>query len=441
MNRRKFISNTALTSAGLGLTGVLSAEKIEFTPAPSDTINIGLIGCRNMGYGDLQQHLANPGVNCVALCDVDENVINEKAADLKKKFNQAPKLYKDYRKLLEQKDIDAVIIGTPDHWHCLMTVNALQAGKDVYVEKPMANTIAECNIMVKAANYYKDRIVQVGQQQRSGFVFQKAIEIIKTGKIGKLRRVNIWANFSYGVGQSIVPDEPAPAGVDFDMWLGPAPSRSFNKTRYHGSWRMFWDYGGGLMSDWGVHLLDIALWAKDITGAPDKVLVYGADTFEEPRSRETFDSINIIYPKSDFVINWDMTAGIQSGPYDSPYGLAFVGDLATLTVDRNKLIVRPEWDSQSKKGKTEEYKYTEGKESHGEHAKNFIECIKTRKKPVCTPEIGRAAAVHVHIPNIAARVGESMLLWDDVNSRFTNSEKANQLITPVYRKPWSLPVI
>ena len=441
MDRRSFIGRTALTTAGIGMSSILRSKNIPGSPAPSDNLNLALIGCRNMGYGDLQHHLSNPGVNCVALCDIDENVLNEKAADLKKKFNQSPKLYKDFRKLLEQKDIDAVIIGTPDHWHCLMTVYALQAGKDVYVEKPMANSIAECNIMVKAANYYSNRIVQIGQQQRSGFVFQKAMEIIKSGKIGKLRRVNVWANFTYGIGQPIIPDEAVPAGVDFDMWLGPAPARPFNRNRFHGVWRMFWDYGGGLMSDWGVHLIDIALWAKDINNAPDKVLVYGANTFEEPRMRETFDSMNIIYPKNDFVINWDMTAGIQSGPYDSPYGLAFVGDLATLTVDRNKLLVRPEWDSQAKKGKTEEYKFTEGKESHSEHAKNFLECIKTRKKPVCTPETGRAAAVHVHIPNIAARTGESMLLWDDANNRFTNSEKANQLITPIYRKPWNLPSV
>jgi predicted dehydrogenase len=441
MDRRKFISRTALTTAGIGMSGILHAKNLSGNPAPSDTVNLGLIGCRNMGYGDLQQHLSNPGVNCVAMCDIDENVLNEKAADVKKKFNQSPKLYNDFRKMLEQKDIDAVIIGTPDHWHCLMTVFALQAGKDVYVEKPMANSIAECNIMVKAANYHSDRIVQIGQQQRSGFVFQKAMELIKTGKIGKLRKINIWANFEYGVGQGIVPDEPVPQGVDFDMWLGPAPQRAFNKTRFHGSWRMFWDYGGGLMSDWGVHLIDIGLWAKDITTAPEKVLIYGANTFHEPRSRETFDAMSVIYPKNDFVINWDMTGGIQSGPYDSPYGLAFVGDLATLTVDRSKLILRPEWDSQSKKPKTEEYKFTEGKESHGEHARNFIQCVRTRSKPACPPEIGRAAAVHVHIPNIAARTGESMLIWDDANSRFTNSEKANQLITPNYRKPWTLPVV
>ncbi|NMC38100.1 MAG: Gfo/Idh/MocA family oxidoreductase, partial [Bacteroidales bacterium] len=413
MNRRKFIGNAALTSAGLGMTGIIPHEVWSPGLSPGDSINIALIGCRNMGYGDLQQHLSNPGVNCVALCDVDENILNEKAADLEKKFGQKPKLYRDFRKLLDQKDIDAVIIGTPDHWHCLMVVNALQAGKDVYVEKPMANTIAECDAIVKASQYYNKQIVQVGQQQRSGFVFRKAMEMIKSGYIGKLRRVNIWANFTYGVGQPVIPDEPVPPGIDFDMWLGPAPSRSFNRNRFHGVWRMFWDYGGGLMSDWGVHLIDIALWVKNIEKAPEKVLVYGANTFEEPRMRETFDSMNVIYPKDDFVINWDMTAGIQSGPYESPYGLAFVGDLGTLTVDRNKLVVRPEWDSQAKKGKTEEYKFTEGTESHAQHAKNFLECIRTRNKPVCTPEMGRAAAIHVHIPNIAARCGESMLIWDE----------------------------
>ncbi len=441
MNRRKFIGSTALTSAGLGMSSIFPHEVWSAGIQPSDSINIALIGCRNMGYGDLQQHLSNPGVNCVALCDVDENILNEKAADLEKKFSQKPKLYRDFRKLLEQKDIDAVIIGTPDHWHCLMVVNALQAGKDVYVEKPMANTIAECNAIVKASQYYNKQIVQVGQQQRSGFVFREAMEIVKSGKIGKLRRVNIWANFTYGVGQPVIPDEPVPPGIDFDMWLGPAPTRSFNRNRFHGVWRMFWDYGGGLMSDWGVHLIDIALWAKDITSGPEKVLVYGANTFEEPRMRETFDSMNVIYPKDDFVINWDMTAGIQSGPYESPYGLAFVGDLGTLTVDRSKLIVRPEWDSQAKKGKTEEYKFTEGTESHGQHAKNFLECIRTRNKPACTPEMGRAAAIHVHIPNIAARCGESMLLWDETAGRFSNSEMANGYITPEYRKPWTLPVI
>lgn len=439
MKRRNFITNTAFTAAGLGMTSIIPSKGWTSEILPSDSLNVALIGCRNMGFGILQHHLSNPGVNCVAMCDIDDSILNERSAEVLKKFNQSPKLYKDFRKLLEQKDIDAVIVGTPDHWHCLITVNALQAGKHVYCEKPMANTIAECNIMVRAGKYYNKQVVQIGQQQRSGLVFQKAIEFIKTGRIGKLRRVNIWANFNYGVGQNIIPDEPVPAGVDFDMWLGPAPQRTFNKTRFHGVWRMFWNYGGGLMSDWGVHLLDIGLWAKDITVPPEKVLVYGANTYHEKRSRETFDSMSVIYPKDDFVINWDMTAGVEKGPYDSSYGLVFIGDLGTMVLDRSKLILNPEWDSQAKKPKTEEYKFTEGKESHGDHVKNFLECIRTGNKPACPPETGRAAALHVHIPNIAARTGEPVLLWDDANNIFTNSQAANELITPAYRAPWTLP--
>jgi len=363
MNRRKFINKTALTTAALGIASILPERNWGRTIPASGQLNVALIGCKSMGFGDLENHLAVPGVNCVALCDIDDSVLNERADQVKKKYNQSPKLYKDFRKMLEQKDIDAVIIGTPDHWHCLLTVYALQAGKHVYVEKPMANTIEECNIMVKAAKHY-GKIIQVGQQQRSGFVFQKAMELIKGGKIGKLRKVNAWANFNYGVGSPVVPDEPVPAGVDFEMWLGPAPKRSFNRTRFHGNWRMFWDYGGGMNSDWGVHLLDMALWAKDINDPPEKVLVYGANTFHEPRSRETFDSMSVIYPKQDYVINWNMTAGIQKGPYDMPYGLEFVGDDATIVMDRNKMTVYPEWDEDAKKPRTEEYKYTEGKESH-----------------------------------------------------------------------------
>ncbi len=440
MNRRKFISQTTLTTAGIGMATVITSGIISAAVAPSDSLNVALIGCRNMGFGVLEHHLSNPGVNCVALCDVDENILNERAKDVLENFKQSPKLFRDFRKVLEQKDIDAVIIGTPDHWHCLMTVYALQAGKDVYVEKPMANSIAECNIMVKAAKQY-GQIVQVGQQQRSGFIFQKAMELIKSDSIGKLRKISVWANFNYGIGPAIFPDEAVPAGVDYDTWLGPAPQRPFNCSRFHGTWRMFWDYGGGLVSDWGVHLVDIALWAKDITKAPEKVLVYAGNTSSEKRARETFDTMTVCYPESDFAIHFDVNAGVQRGPYDMPYGIAFIGDKATIVADRSKIQVYPEWDDGEKKFKAEEYKFSDGKESHGEHAKNFIDCVKSRKVPACPPEIARAAAMHVHIPNIAGRTGNSMLIWDDVNNRFTNSEAANELITPVYREPWILPKI
>ena len=437
-NRREFIKQSAFSSAGIGIFSIVPSPVWADKTSPSDRINVALVGCRSMGFGDLCQSLDYPGVICTALCDIDENVLNEKARELNTKFNQHPKLYKDFRKMLEQKDIDAVFIGTPDHWHCLIMVACLEAGKDVYVEKPMANSIEECNIMVRAAAKHK-QVVQVGQQQRSGFIFQKAMELIKTGNIGTLRKINIWANFEYGIGADIVPDSPVPPGVDYDMWLGPAPLRPFNKNRFHGSWRHFWDYGGGLASDWGVHLVDMGLWAKGITTAPDKVLTYAGNTSHEKKARETFDTMTMCYPKSDFVINYDLTAGLQRGPWDMTYGIAFVGDQATLVTDRENLTVYPETDQKTKKFKTQAYKFTAGKDSHNEHVHNFLDCVKSRQTPVCPPDIGRAAALHVHMANIAGRAGESVLHWDDAKNKFTNSEAANRLVIPEYRKPWKLP--
>jgi predicted dehydrogenase len=225
------------------------------------------------------------------------------------------------------------------------------------------------------------------------------------------------------------------------MWLGPAPKRPFNKNRFHGSWRHFWDYGGGLMSDWGVHLLDMGLWATDLQEAPSTVYTYAANSSTSNGHRETFDTMNVVYPKADYVMNWDMTAGVQQGPYEKLYGCAFIGEKGTLISDRHSYQLYPEWDDKKKEFKAEKKYFNEGKEAHSQHVRNFLDCIKSRNEPVCPPKIGRAAALHAHIPNIAARTGESLLLWDDANNRFLNSEKANSLIKPEYRAPWTLPEI
>lgn len=439
-SRRNFLKRSVVAASAFGATTIIPSKVWGAEIAPSDKINVALIGCRNMGFGILRHHLNTKTVNCVALCDVDKNVLKEKFNAVKKDYNQEPEIYSDYRKVLERKDIDSVIIGTPDHWHCLIMVEACQAGKDVYVEKPMANTIGECNIMVKAARKYK-RVVQVGQQQRDNKVFKNTMTLIKSGEIGRLRKINIWANFNYGLGTSLVDDSPVPEGVDYDFWLGPAPKRPFNQARFHGSWRHFWDYGGGLMSDWGVHLIDMGLWAEDLVEAPKKVITYASNLSKQVMARETFDTMNVIFPKDDYVINFDLTAGIQQGPFDSPYGLQFIGETATIVADRYKYNLYPEWDDAKKDFKTEKISYEKGKESHGPHVQNFLDCIKSRETTSCPPEVGRAAAVHAHIPNIAARLGVDVLEWDEKTNRFTNCEKANELITPVYRAPWKLPTI
>lgn len=435
-NRRNFIRSTSLAAASLGVVGPFS--NTVFAGTPSDQLNVALIGVRNMGFGILERHLEKGNVNCVGLCDIDASLLEKRASDVQKSFGQKPAIYKDFRKLLENKEIDAVIIGTPDHWHCLQTVYACQAGKDVYVEKPMANLIAECNVMVNAAHRY-NRIIQVGQQQRSGKHWQDVNTMIKNGRIGKLRKVNIWGNFDYGVGQAKVPDQPVPDGVDFDMWLGPAPDRSFNPARFHGSWRMFWDYGGGLVTDWGVHLIDMAFWAKDLKTPPKITLASGGNYSFENNAHETFDTMSVIWQQDDFIVSWEHTAGTQGGPWDKNYGIAFIGDDATLVVNRQGYKIIPEWDDAKKVGKTEGIEVKMDGENHGDHVADFISSVKTRNTPACPPEIGRAVAVAAHAANIAVRTGENKLVWDDKSSSFSNSEKANEMIKPKYRSPWNFP--
>jgi len=322
VSRRKFINDTSKVIAAAGFSTMtpssIFASVANKKTSPNEKITVGLIGAKNMGFGDLKNAIKQPNVECTAICDIDDAILNQRIAEVTKLQGKAPVQYKDFRKLIDNKDIDAVIIGTPDHWHCLPFVYACQAGKDIYVEKPLANSIAECDIMVKAARKY-NRVVQVGQQQRSGNHFKGAIDFIKAGKIGQLRRVNIWANFNYGIGQLKVPDEAVPAGVDFETWLGPAPQPTFNKARFHGSWRMFWDYGGGLMTDWGVHLIDMALWAKDITELPFAVTASGGNFSFPDHDHETFDTMSVNYQMKDYSITWEHLAGTQHGPYGRSY--------------------------------------------------------------------------------------------------------------------------
>lgn len=438
--RRQFFSNSSKLLASVGLAGIhpttLSGYKNELIPS-ADKIIVALIGCRNMGFGNLENALKIPGVECGAICDVDKSILEKRSADIVKLQGKAPTQYKDYRKLLENKDIHAVIIATPDHWHCLPFIAACEAGKDVYVEKPLANSIAECDLMVRAARKY-NRVVQVGQQQRSGMHWKQAMDFIKDGKIGQLRKVNIWANFNYGAGPAKLPDEAEPPEVDFDMWLGPAPQRTFNKNRFHGSWRMFWDYGGGLMTDWGVHLIDMALWAKDIQEPPLAVYASGGNFAFSDRAHETFDTMSVSYQMKDYTISWEHAGGTQTGPYGRAYGLAFVGNDATLVIDRDGWELFPELENG--KYKVPAMPKQSGRDSHELHMRNFIECIKTRKDPACTIENGRLVALYAHMANIALRT-HSRLEWNAVTKNFGSNAAANALITPAYRKPWTLPKV
>ena len=318
---------------------------------------------------------------------------------------------------------------------CIITTDS--NGEIINVEKPLANSIAECDLMVMAARKY-NRVVQVGQQQRSGDHWKKAITFIREGKIGQLRKIKVWGNFNYGIGSPVIPDEPIPAGVDYDRWLGPAPQRTFNKSRFHGSWRMFWDYGGGLLTDWGVHLIDMALWSKNIDYTPLSVVATGGNFSFPGNAHETFDTMNVEYQLKDILISWEHTAGTQQGPYNRSYGLAFTGNDATLVADREGWELFPENDNG--RFKVPALPKQDGRDSHEEHMKNFIECIKSRQDPNCPIENGRLVALYTHMGNIALRT-QTRLEWNDTNKNFGDNKAANALIMPAYRKPWHLPKV
>jgi predicted dehydrogenase len=435
-SRRQFLKNSGSLLVGAAVSPAVSGNLVGC--APSDTLRVALIGCKGMGQYDLTDHLKIPGVECVAMCDVDENILNERAAEITKLTNKAPTLYKDYRRIIDDKSIDAVIIGTPDHWHCLPTVEACQAGKDVYVEKPLANSIAECQVMLKAARKY-NRIVQVGQQQRSGQHWQDALAVVKSGRLGTLRKIKTWGFFEYGKTSPRVPDSTAPAGVDFDMWLGPAPSRPFNSGRFHGDWRFSWDYGGGLLTDWGVHLLDIALWAVD--GAmPKSILSAGGIYAYQENSIETADTQTVLYEYDDLLIEWEHAGGLNKAYFGRNYGVAFIGNNGTLVINRQGWEIIPEEDENGKPKIEPLPLQAADMKDHEKHVLDFVACTKSRNRPICDVELGRNAAMLAHMGNVAYRSGDK-LYWDNTQQNFRNNPRANDLIQQAYRKPWTFPVV
>ena len=432
MNRLEFLKSAgALLAAGAfapSLTNNLFARPL----GANNRLNVALIGCRNMGWGDLKDALLVPDVRCVALCDVDGEILNRRAAELTESTGIKPDLYVDYRKILDRKDVDAVIIGTPDHWHCLQMVDACAAGKDVYVEKPIANSIGECDLMVAAAKRY-DRVVQVGQQQRSSALWADMKKCISSGKLGRIAKVNVWANFAYASILNPAPDQDPPAHVDFDIWLGPAPLRSFTPSRFHGSWRMFWDYGGGLITDWGVHLLDMALWGMDVKGMPNRVMASGGNHQNPKNFAETFDTMSVVYDFDDFIITWNNVT-VEDGPYNKNYGLEFIGANGTLVANRESWVIYPH------NNQVEAYERKPDNKEHRDHLADFIEKVRRHdKNTACPIETGALSAKYAHLGNISALV-KSDIVYDDVRKKFDNKE-ANKLFIKDYRKPWKHPVV
>jgi predicted dehydrogenase len=448
INRRDFMKRASLTTvgAGLAMSGIAPTGK---ALGANDKILVGVIGVGRQGMGDLNQFRAQPDVEIAAVCDVFQ-------PSLDRDWRGTVKAYKDFREVLDRKDIDAVVVATPDHWHALPTIEACKAGKDVYVEKPISTTIEEGKMMVAAARKYK-RVVQVGTQQRSGIHFQKAVEIVQGGLIGKVSFVRTWNygnEYPEGIGNP--PDSDPPPTLDWDLWLGPAPKVPFNWNRFGvggpsnpfvkgerwSTFRYFWDYAGGMMTDWGVHLLDIVQWAMKVDG-PSAVTASGGKWHLQD-NRETPGTLQVTFEYPGFVATYESRFCNGNSMYGKGYGIEFHGTDGTLFVDRSGFEVYPETRRSGRAGKPSEETASmtmqEANDSHFDHVRNFLDCVKSRQRPISDVEIGHRSTSTCLLGNVAYR-SKDRLVWDVASQRLVGtSAEAKRLLSREYRAPWSLAV-
>jgi predicted dehydrogenase len=437
-SRRKFIRQSAALLAGSTVLQNWSQPLFARNP-PASQLNIAVIGAKGMGWSNTRAAMKIPGVNLVAICDVDQSVINDKMAELQKQGINTGNISTggDYRRLLDNKDIDIIIVGTPDHWHALQTIHALEAGKHVYVEKPVGNSIGECAAMVKAQQRY-GKLVQAGQWQRSQQHFKDAVEFVHSGQLGMIRTVKVWCYQGWMRPQPVVPDSAPPAGVDYKTWLGPAPLRPFNTSRFHFHFRWFWDYAGGLMTDWGVHLLDYALLGMKAE-VPKTIAALGGRFAYPELYEETPDTLTTLYEFDGFNMVWDSAMGIDNGSYGRNHGIAFIGNNGTLVLDRGGWEVLEEKQSKNKVLKPLVKSSDNGLEKHWV---NFTDAIRNNQPDSLHCPL--AAAAHVanvaQMGNIAYRSGQK-LSWDKEKSRFTQKEINRQYLVKEYHNGYKLPVV
>jgi predicted dehydrogenase len=438
-NRRNFLRQSSALAGGLFLAPAFSTSYFSGGMSPADQINVGAIGLNGMGWADLSSAIKLPGVNVVALCDVDKNVLDRRMKDLAdmKVDTSKIKTYGDYRHLLEQKDIDVVIIGTPDHWHALIMIEACMAGKDVYVEKPVGNSIGECRAMMAAQAKYK-RVVQGGQWQRSQQHFKDAVDFVYSGQLGNIRTVKVWCYQGWMKPQPVVPNTAPPPGVDYSMWLGPAPVRPFNASRFHFNFRWFWDYAGGLMTDWGVHLLDYGLLGMK-ADVPKTIAALGGKFAYPDLYEETPDTLMTLYEFDGFNLVWDHAMGIDNGSYGRDHGIAYIGNNGTLVLSRGGWEVIEEAQSKNKVAKPFAKSIDNGLDNHWA---NFIEVVRSRRMEDlrCPIEAGAHVATVAQMGNISFRSGRR-LSWDKGTGRFTDEEINKSYLMKEYHNGYKLPAV
>lgn len=428
----EYLSEDAMTHGNFGRRTFLGtaaaatiASRSAWSAAPSERLRVGVIGVRSRGH-DLARIFAGlkDEVEVVALCDADTNQLAKPAASVAMIAGNQPRLEQDFRKLLDDKSIDAVAIATPDHWHALMAVMACQAGKDVYVEKPVSHNVVEGRRIVEAARKY-NKIVQAGTQRRSTPHVIDAIAHVHSGKIGHVGMARAWI---HQVRPKIAPgkESPIPEGVDFALWQGPATDRPFMPSRFHYDWHWFWNWGTGELGNNGIHGLDVARWGLGVE-APTAI-TSGGGKFLLDDDREVPDTQLVTYEFPKAVIAWEHRMWSKHGTEGSGFGIAFYGDQGTLLIDDKGWRVE---DGEPASGKP-----TEGAIAH---VKNFVDCVKSRKAPNAEVEIAHLSTRLCHLGNIAHRTGHKVRQFDPVTETFRDDPVANALLGREYGPRFEMP--
>lgn len=442
MRRRQFLTEGSRIGVS-AWAGALAWEQVA-KAAASERVRIGMIGAGGRAFSLLSTFAASKEAEIVAVADLDSRRLPAAVEKIAKLQGKAPRTTGDFRTILDDRQIDAVVIGTPDHWHAIPTILACLAGKDVYVEKPDGHNIEEGRRMVAAARREK-RIVQMGTQARTSARMQAALEYIKTGALGKCLVAKAWESGRQNpIGRPA--DAQTPAGVNYEMWLGAAPLRPFNPLRFHGNWRWFFDYGTGDLGNDGVHRLDVARWALSaaaeangeppLPSLPHKISADGGKWYFDD-AQEFPDTLQVNYEYSGphpKILTYEMRIWAPYRYFDESEGAAVFGDKGYIILGNRR------WKAFAKDNR--EVASGAGENHEGGHAQNFLDCIKSRKRPNADLEtVGHPSSVLCHAGNIAARVGRKLVL-DSATETFSNDREANALRTrPEYRRPWVLPEV
>ena len=441
VSRREFMrTGAAAVGAAAAASGAAKADVVKnIFPATvlgaNERILTGHIGMGGMGKRDLQFAMFHPDLQPIAVCDLLEQY-REQGADITTNRYARPTTHERFEEIIENKDIDAVVIATPDHWHSIPTIMACEAGKDVWCEKPLTTTIGEGRPVVEAVRR-NNRVLQCGNFQRSGWHFQELVELVRSGYIGRVARVETWIHDSTArEGMGNPPDREPPAGLDWDRYIGWTPRVPFNKNRFIYNFRWFLDYSGGKMTDWGAHLIDIVLWAMGEDKPPREVMGFG-DKYVLEDNRTTPDTCEVLYRFDDYILSFSNR--VYNGIVEpNRYGIRFHGEFGTLYADRMGYEVIPVRDGCEAR-KVSDIKEGDMNKAHWE---NWVDCIKSRKDPISFVESAFNTAKVCHM-GTAAYVAGGRLEWDAKKERLTGSDKkaakrANDFAYREYENGYSL---